>query len=247
MTALIVAEAAAILLLGLLVAGLLRSHAEILRKLHDLGVHIDGRSDHSEPDLEFSSHIAQPRQGGPHASDIVGTTATGDAVGISVTAHGATTLLAFLSTGCRTCQDFWEAFSSDEPLRVPDDGRLVIVTKDENEESPSKLAQLAPDAVPVVMSSAAWLDYEVPGSPYFVLVDGRHSTIAGEGSAGSWSQLENLLREAVGDGAHRGAKKWRADADREVAANRELMAAGIHPGHPSLYPEPEATTANPPT
>ena len=37
MTVLVVAEAAAILLLGLLVAGLLRSHAEILRRLHELG------------------------------------------------------------------------------------------------------------------------------------------------------------------------------------------------------------------
>ena len=37
MTALLVVEAAAIVLLGLLVVGLLKSHAEILRQLHDLG------------------------------------------------------------------------------------------------------------------------------------------------------------------------------------------------------------------
>ena len=36
MTALVVAETAVLLLLGLLVAGLLRSHAEILRALHEL-------------------------------------------------------------------------------------------------------------------------------------------------------------------------------------------------------------------
>ena len=41
MTALIVVEAAAIVLLGVLVVGLLKSHAEILRQLHDLGA---GRS-----------------------------------------------------------------------------------------------------------------------------------------------------------------------------------------------------------
>ena len=44
MTALIIAEAAVIVLLGLLVAGLLRSHAEILRKLDSLGAgleHVD--------------------------------------------------------------------------------------------------------------------------------------------------------------------------------------------------------------
>ena len=37
MTGLVIAEAVAIALLGLLVAGLLRSHAEILRALHELG------------------------------------------------------------------------------------------------------------------------------------------------------------------------------------------------------------------
>ncbi len=41
MTALVVVEAVAIALLSLLVAGLLRSHAEILRSLHDFGVDLD--------------------------------------------------------------------------------------------------------------------------------------------------------------------------------------------------------------
>src|SRR5206468_11279377 len=41
MLAVVIAEAAAIFLLGLLVAGLLRSHAEILRALHDLGAAAD--------------------------------------------------------------------------------------------------------------------------------------------------------------------------------------------------------------
>jgi len=41
MTALVVVEALAIVMLGILVAGLLRSHAEILRSLHQLGVGLD--------------------------------------------------------------------------------------------------------------------------------------------------------------------------------------------------------------
>ena len=42
MTALVVAEGLVILLLLVLVAGLLKSHAEILRELHRLGGKLDG-------------------------------------------------------------------------------------------------------------------------------------------------------------------------------------------------------------
>ena len=41
MTAVVMIEAVVIGLLSLLVVGLLRSHAEILRALHDLGVNLD--------------------------------------------------------------------------------------------------------------------------------------------------------------------------------------------------------------
>ena len=44
MTAVVMIEAVVILLLAVLVVGLLRSHAEILRALHDLGVNLDDDS-----------------------------------------------------------------------------------------------------------------------------------------------------------------------------------------------------------
>ena len=50
--------------------------------------------------------------------------------------------------------------------------RLVVVTKSNDEESFAALANLAPNAHWVVMSSDECDDYGVPVPPYFVLVDG---------------------------------------------------------------------------
>ena len=238
MTVLIIVEAAAILLLGLLVAGLLRSHAEILRRLHELGA---GVEDHSpQPDGDGRRSVAAPTRASSPAHDLSGTTLDDQAVGVAVSGVGHRTLLAFLSSGCLTCADFWEAIRSPERLSLPGDTRLVVVTKDPEEESPAALRELAPAGVPVVMSGAAWEDYGVPGSPYFVYADGPSGRVAGEGSARSWAQVENLLGQALADARSRpGSAGGNGDAYREARADRELMAAGIYPGHPSLYAEGE--------
>ena len=108
--------------------------------------------------------------------------------------------------------------------------RVVVVVKDASEESVTALRELAVPNITVVMSSAAWGDYRVPGSPYFVLVDGAAGRVRGEGTAATWEQVRRLLLQAIGD-------------DRELAIDRELLAHGIGPGDPSLYLESQETTA----
>ena len=44
------------------------------------------------------------------------------------------------------------------------------------------------------MSSQAWLDYEVPGAPYFVLAE---RAILGEGVASTWQALASLISDAI--------------------------------------------------
>jgi hypothetical protein len=90
------------------------------------------------------------------------------------------------------------------------------------------------------MSTQAWEDYGVPGSPYFVLVDGSAGRVAGEGSATSWEQVVRLVREASDDrriaiARHRSGEDRGDGPHREARADRELAAAGITPGHTSLY------------
>jgi hypothetical protein len=85
MTALVAIETVALALLALLVAGLLRSHAEILRALHDLGV---GIGDPSAPDTPASlpprPTPAPTRSPGAWAADISGRTPAGDVVALAV-------------------------------------------------------------------------------------------------------------------------------------------------------------------
>ena len=142
-----------------------------------------------------------------------------------------------MSTTCPTCSHFWSQFQQPEVLATLGDSRLVIVTQDSTEEMPAEVATLAPPTVPLVMSSQAWEDYQVPGSPYFVLVDGASGLVTGEGSAGSWDKLLDLMGVAGGDVAVSAAAA--ADPDRAERIDQELADAGILPGDPQLYGEHE--------
>jgi len=230
-----------VLLLSILVLGLLRSHADILRALHSLGAGIgdpvadeDGASE-SVP-LTMGPTLPAERRG--HAPDLVGTTVDGDARSLSTTAADLA-FLAFLSGGCSTCADFWNGLSSSA-LGLPPGTRVVIVTQGPDLEQPSVVARLAPPDVEVLMSTQAWIDYEVPGAPYFALVDGGSGRRVGEGLASTLSQVAGLIRRVVDDiglpvastdgGVHLDGP------EREEDNDRALLASGIRPGDASLYP-----------
>ena|SRR5437763_5711600 len=214
MVVLIACETLLLVLLLLLVAGLLRSHAEILRRL-------------GPPDADREL-LPEPgvRTGGHEGRDIAGTTLAGDALMIGLGTDSPPTLLAFLSSGCGVCEALWKELSAGLPAGLPPDVRLVAVVKDANAESPARLRALAPANVPVVMSSTAWRAYGVPATPYFVYL--KAGRVQGEGSASGWKQILSLLRDATADAVHHNG-----DADEVEAV---LGAAGIAPGHPSLYP-----------
>jgi hypothetical protein len=247
---LVVLLAVVVALLGLLVAGLLRSHAEILRALHGLGVNMDPAQDDAAgvttpvgaPVIRSAEVPKRPSRG---AFDVVGTTPEHDAVSIAIEGTKHLTLLAFLSSGCGSCLAFWDVFRDGGPVEIPGNARLVCVSKDAGEESVTSIKRLAPAEIPTVMSSAAWADYDVPVAPFFVLIDGASGEVIGEGAANEWGQVQSLLHTALADagmldkkGNFKGGRpngKPRADAMREERADRDLLAAGIRPGDPSLY------------
>lgn len=220
LTAIVAVETVLLALLVVLVAALLRSHAEILRRLGP----DDGRP-------RDATQLVPPRSGAraeDPAPELAGVTPAGDAVKLSFEGTGAApTLLAFLTTGCTSCARFWEALG-EQPL--PADLRAVIVTRGAEREQRSKLRSLAPSGVPVLMSSEAWEDYAVPGSPYFVLI--RDGAIGGEGVATTWQALTSLL----GDAIEEEQEAARGD-DRHRRIDDTLAGAGIGPDHPSLYPD----------
>jgi len=197
-TALLVVEAVALVLLGALVVGLLRSHAEILRALHRLGVNVGDGVELGGLRAELG--VARPRATSEVAFDMVGTTPGGDDLAVGVVGAPHDTLVAFLSSGCTTCHAFWDAFGDPATLSLPEQTRLVIATQGPERESPAKLLALSPRDVPVVMSSAAWEDYGVPGAPYFIHVHGASGRVLGEGAATTWAHVASLLHQAVDDG-----------------------------------------------
>ncbi len=264
MIALVVVSTFVVLVLGILVAGLLRSHADILRSLHQLGAGVGdpalaemtataasgAAATPVAPPVSLVPPGASPPLG--PAPTVAGVTPSGDARAISVTNSDGLTLLAFLSSGCASCTGFWQALQRPGLLDLPGRSRAVIVTKGPDREVPSEVRAMADGRIPVVMSTDAWVDYQVPGSPFFVLVDGATGTKVGQGVASHVGQLAELVRRAEHDrAAHAapdsdsgsGSGRDRPSANggldgpaREAAADEVLRAAGIQPGDPSLYP-----------
>ena len=250
MLAVVIAEGVAIALLAILVLGLLRSHALILKALHELGAGLelereagaDGSGSAGPVPVQIEPGVVpNTRAESSAAHDVVGTDLAGTPrlVGLAGSSTRPT-LLAFLTSGCSVCQTFWEELGPD--TATPGDARLVVVAKGTRDESPAVLTKLARPGVEVVSSSGAWVDYDIPGSPYFVLVEG--GVVTGEGSATSWPAVRDLLQQAVEESAHARAAAGRTGPGAALGAgghedlgriDAELLAAGIAPGHPSLF------------
>lgn len=239
MIAIVIAEGIAIVLLALLIVGLLRGHAQILRTLHEAGLGDPAEDPKVGPqELPFGVQpgTAVLRENASHGRDVAGETPDGDAAALRIVGAEQDSLIAFLSSGCLTCQTFWQEFA--DGVKLPGRARLVIVTKGRGEESVSALRSLAPRGIPVIMSTESWEGYGIPMAPYFIYVDGRSGNVRGEGAASTWEQVDNLMRQGLADqdAGHNTTGRATGDGEfREARADRELMAAGIFPGDGSLY------------
>lgn len=261
MVALVCVLAFVVVVLTVLVAGLLRSHADILKALHDLGAGVGDPAASGDGGLHGgaagtgagaglhgtgSAAVPVPLRLGPplpgerdsvSTPPVTGVTPRGDALTLAVGTTGHLTLLAFLSSGCAACAEFWAAARDPAGYGLPADVRLVAVTKGPELEVPGEVRSRAGETVLTVMSTAAWEDYEVPGSPFFVLVDGRQSRRIGEGVAQGFTQVVELVRRAQSDLRPFGAPSTTLNGpQRESDNDRRLAQAGIGPGDPSLYP-----------
>jgi len=230
MVALVSVETVLLIVLVVLVAGLLRSHAELLRRVGppgDLDRDAGRVADELVAREGLRSPPIDPRATRP--APVVGTTLAGDALKLDFDgAARAPTLLAFLSSGCGSCARFWQRLGDPG---LPAGVRTVIVTRGGDRERPARLRALAPPGIPVVMSAQAWEDYAVPGAPYFLLVDGE---VRGEGVATTWEGLASLVSDAIEDEGL--PQRARAGTRRARLVDETLAAGGIGPGHPSLYP-----------
>jgi hypothetical protein len=207
----------------LFIVALLRSHAEILRRLAAL---------ESAWDADPTAPPSNGQNPGGVASDISGQTLAGDVVKLSLGPGSPATLLAFMGSGCYACAPLWDELHG-EPVPMPAGARLVVVTKGPERERLARLLELAPIETNVMMSTQAWSDFAVPSTPHFVLV--RGGEIAGRGAATSWAQITAFLNDAEDDDRIYRARALGTEA-RAARAERALAEAGIGLDHPSLYP-----------
>lgn len=233
MTVLVLVETVLLAVLAVLVAGLLRAYGAVLRRLHAL--------DHGSQQFDLLPTPTVRREVEPEfgaAYDISGQSLAGEIVTARVVDVEHDTLLLFLSSGCGTCATFWTELATPGAIHLPRDTRVLVIPQDAEDESLADLMSLAPDGVDVILSSAAWRDYEVPGSPHAVYVDGASGRVRGEGTGQSLQQIAELLARATGDAGFLtgdSAPKSARDRDQELSVDRELLAAGILPGDPQLY------------
>ena len=239
MTALMVVETALLVVLAVLVTGLLRAYATILNRLHA----IDSSSGAGEPlrtipDVPAPATRVKGRQEWQAGHDISGVGLDGSIVSARTVAVEHDTVLVFLSSTCTGCITFWTELGREWPALLG--LRVVVVARAPAEESPSALAALCPPGVDLVQSSTAWSDYNVPGSPYVVLVNGATGRVTGEGSGTSLAQVLDLVSQhdadrRVADDRSRTARRRGHEVEQEVEIDHALRAAGIGPGDPRLY------------
>jgi hypothetical protein len=151
-------------------------------------------------------------------------------------------LVAFLSTSCFSCLDIWrDVIEAGEGARTvaagDDEAALVIVLKGREHENLGKAVALARETpVPVALSGSAWSELEVPGSPYFALIDTAEQRVVGAGSAQSWEQLRSLASDGMLELAFAARPSSNGGGYRSIIEREDddLARAGIHPGHVSL-------------
>jgi hypothetical protein len=215
-------ETLLLVVLTVLVFGLLRAYAGVLERLNSLesGDVVGPRADDRTFSLTPAPRVQVVPLGDnvddefPAAHDIAGVGLDGETVLLRTVDVGHDTVLLFLSSGCSTCATFWDELRS--PVLMPARTRLLVVTQGPESESIVSLRKLSSAHVDVVLSSLAWEEYGVPGSPYVVAVNGTTGRVRGEGPGQSWA-------------------KPASDAERESDVDRELIEAGLLPGDPRLY------------
>lgn len=227
MTAIVIIEGVVIVLLLTLVAGLLRSHAEILRQLDRLGAGEANSTSIAGPRPKTVGFDVAPMK------SISGVTPKGAQRTVALDHGRNPTLLAFLSSNCASCQVFWGELDGTPELPLPET-RTVVVTKGDDGESPGKVEGLAPAGVDTIMSSEVWDNFRVPLTPYFMLLD-EEARVIGEGSALTWEQLLGLLRQSAADTPNPARL---GTSERNRFTDSRLAESGVEPGDQSLYENP---------
>lgn len=187
-----------VVLLCVVVVALVRAQASTARRLSIVERRLLRAQRRVEPEEATITPQSTPEPADEAAEgdavDIRGLTTDGAPALVELERPDRPTLVAFLSTTCGICLGLWEQLRDRDLAGI----RTVVVTKDPAVENVQRAADLARSgSLPVVMSSEAWDDYEVPGSPYFLLVDGTPASVVAEGEASTWEAVHKIAERSA--------------------------------------------------
>ena len=226
MAVLVAVETVVLVLLAVLVAGLLRSHAEILRRLHTLGAGFetdvsDGRSRRAPAARRCPAYCgarARARHRRRRAARRRG--ARPDRRRRSP--HAARVPLERLLDVPHLLGRVRRCGCAAPPRRRPHRGRHQ---RRAARRASARCATSRRRTCPSSCRATAWETYSVPGSPYFVLVDGASGSVRGEGTGATWPQVFSLITQATNDAAI----ALGDDLATDLRIDQELLATGSDP------------------
>jgi len=110
---------------------------------------------------------------------------------VTVGGQGAEQFLLFVSPGCMVCEQVMPSIGAVAEAT----GKRPLVLTDLDEVETRLAFQHKRVAAPVVASGESFKIYEVPGTPYVVVLD-AHGVVQAKGTVNNLEQMEGLIETA---------------------------------------------------
>jgi methylamine dehydrogenase accessory protein MauD len=110
---------------------------------------------------------------------------------VTVGGRGAEQFLLFVSPGCMVCEQVMPSIGAVAEAT----GKRPLVLTDLDEVESRLAFQHKRVAAPIVASGESFRTYEVPGTPYVVVLD-DHGVVQAKGTVNNLEQMEGLIETA---------------------------------------------------
>ena len=110
---------------------------------------------------------------------------------VTVGGRGAEQFLLFVSPGCMVCEQVMPSIGAVGEAT----GKRPLVLTDLDETETRLAFQHKRVAAPILASSESFRTYEVPGTPYVVVLD-AHGVVQAKGTVNNLEQMEGLIDTA---------------------------------------------------
>jgi hypothetical protein len=129
------------------------------------------------------------------AEDILGTDPAGHPITLRMNDIAGHLLLVFLHIRCDGCDEFWRGLREVDPNTPDPSITVVAVTKGPESVDPQEVSRAAADSRSLtVMSDQTWIDYQVTGYPFLVLVDPSTRVVVTETVGFGWADVDSIVQ-----------------------------------------------------